>query len=149
MLCPQLASAKYIDTWIKFFIHSFIHSQSGTSNNLIQRISKQTWNKHLSTLHQCLMTWMTSSGCGISCSGAFAIHSLHWKKLKCKAYCHHDSITLAGWKWIADLTYSRELLKLKIKIYRPTIRGWETKRHVTFTAWNHEFTYVYVVRKDS
>ena len=24
MLCPQLASAKYIDTWIKFFIHSFI-----------------------------------------------------------------------------------------------------------------------------
>ena len=26
MLCPQLASAKYIDTWIKFFIHSFIHS---------------------------------------------------------------------------------------------------------------------------
>ena len=23
MLCPQLASAKYIDTWIKFFINSF------------------------------------------------------------------------------------------------------------------------------
>ena len=34
MLCPQLASAKYIDTWIKFFIHSFIHSFKTNQNKL-------------------------------------------------------------------------------------------------------------------
>ena len=57
MLCPQLASAKYIDTWIKFFIHSFMHSciHSFNGGHNFGHVMPMTLNMAETTVHGLLI----------------------------------------------------------------------------------------------